>query len=737
MQDAICVVVVSLVLMGSIGTGIGTETALGEAASGQDEPLVASAEGERSDSSSRRTDIIKSIEFEGNRKFKDEVLRQRLGFELGDRLDPFLAEGGRLTIADVYRKIGFAFVEVSLDRDRLPEGHLRYAIDEGPHVRIASVHFVGNDTIGSGTLKQVVKSKTRKWLLLSVPYTEDAIEEDLDRLRGFYYDHGYLDYTITSETKFTADQAAVRITFVIDEGPLYRVGSIVLAGNAHFTDQQLRAQMELKEGQVYLKPTADREARNLVRLYHEHGFVDADVRQGPRFTPRAGDNLVTVEFQITEGKRFRIGRIDVTGNEKTQDKVVRRVLDERGFTPGEWYNARIAPKQGGGLLERYVQQAASAQEVLIRPVESPGGDPNRKDVSVNMKEGGAGFVSPGVGISSDSGVIGRLVLVYHNFDLTDWPESLGEFLSMEGFRGAGQTLSLALEPGTRYSQYSINFVDPYWRDRPTTLNVLGRGWEWRRESHDEGRLIGSVGFEQRLQGRWRRSIGFRAERVKVDNLDFDAPQEIRDVGGDNQLYGVRLGIGETDVDDLYTPGRGHKVDARYEQVAGDHTFGKLEGDYVRYITLREDVLGRKTVLAGKLLGGTILGDAPPFEKFYGGGTGHYGLRGFEYRGVSPRGLQTHVDPPERKDAIGSDWIFLANAEITVPLGDENFALLFFVDSGTVDTGSYRLSIGTGIQIMVPQLFGNIPMRFQIATPLLKDDRDETQAFSFSGAGIWR
>lgn len=683
-----------------------------------------------------RADIIKSIEFEGNRKFKGHVLRERLGFELGERLDPFLVEGGRITIAEVYRKIGFPSVDVSLDRDRLAQGHLLYRINEGPRVQIESIKFVGNKAMGSGTLKKVIKTTEKRWLLLPFYYTDEAIEEDEDRLREFYYDRGYLDYAIEAKTELTEDKSRVRVTFFIEEGPVYRVGSIVLRGNTHFTDDQLRARMELREGQVYLKPTAVRDAREIARLYHEHGFVDAGVRQSPRFTPKAGESLVTVEIEISEGRQFRIGRIEITGNETTQDKVIRRVLDEYDFTPGNWYNARMAPKQGGGLLERYAQRSAVAQEVLIRPVDPPDGDPNRKDVRVNMEEGMTGLVIPGVGVSSDSGVIGRLVFRQQNFDITDWPDSLGELLSMKAFRGGGQSLSLTLEPGTEYSQYYVNFVDPYWRDKPTTLDVIGRSWERWRESYDEGRLKGAVEFEQRLENRWRRSIGFRAENVSVEDLDGDAPQEVRDVKGNNQLYGVRVGLGEVDVDDRYTPSRGHKVSASYEQIFGDDTFGLLEGRYVRYFTLYEDVLERRTVLALKALGGTVVGQAPPFERFYAGGTGRYGLRGFEYRGISTRGLQVGVRNPEYKDPIGSDWVFLANAEVTVPLVGENFAALFFVDSGTVDTGSYRLSIGAGIQITVPQFFGDIPMRFEIGTPLLRDDLDETQVFSFSGAGMF-
>ena len=684
------------------------------------------------------TEIIKSIEFMGNRKFKDHVLRERLGFELGDRLDPFLAEGGRATISEVYRKIGYPFIKVSLDKDRMADGHLLYTIDEGPRVQIDEIDFVGNDSFGAGTLKQVVKTKQKKWLLWPCYFTEDAIDEDLDRLREFYYNHGFLDYHISAEKEFAIDGSGVRLVFTIDEGPVYHVGEIRFAGSVRYTREQLRERIELREGQVYLKPVAQRDAKAVSQLYREQGFVDADVRQTPRFTTREGDNLVVVEFEVAEGKQFRIGRIEVTGNETTQDKAARRVLDEYHFTPSELYNAKMAPKEGSGLLEKYVQRAVAAQEVMIRPVTPPDGDPNRKDVRVNMEEGMTGVIIPGVGFSTDHGVVGRLTFRQQNFDIMDWPEDVGEWLSMKAFRGAGQTFSIVLEPGTRYSQYGADFVDPYWRDRPVELDVGGRSWERFRESYDEKRLKGTVGFEQRLENYWRRSIGFRVENVGVKELDYDAPMEIREFAGDTQLFGARFGLGRSAVDDLYNPSQGHRFNIGYEQVTGDDAFGLLEGSYVHYFTLYTDVLDRKTVLSSKILAGTVVGDAPPFEKFYAGGSGRYGLRGFEYRGISPRGLQTNVPPAyaERKDPIGSDWIFLANAEIVFPLVGENFGALLFVDSGTVETGNYRLSIGAGIQILIPQLFGNVPMRFEISSPLLRDEDDETQIFSFSQPGMF-
>lgn len=740
MQDAIVVLFTSLIVMGGTCAWAASDaTAQPGTAPSADVPrddgtVAGPAKAPATGVELGRSEIIKSIEFLGNRKYKDHVLRERLGFELGDRLDPFLAEGGRTTIAEVYGKIGFPFVKVSLDRERMVDGHLLYTIDEGPRVQITSIDFAGNDSFRASTLRQVIKTKERKWFLWSTYYTDDAVEDDLDKLRDFYYNHGFLDYHISADKEFAPDGSGMNLLFTIDEGPMYQVSEIRFSGNTRFPTEQLRQKMELREGQTYLKPVALRDAKMVSSIYREQGYVDAEVRQTPHFTTREADPLVVVEFQVTEGRQFRIGRIDVTGNEMTQDKVARRVLDEYHFTPGELYNAKMAPKEGGGLMEKYVQRSAAAQEVMIRPVKPSDGDPNRKDVRVNIEEGATGVIIPGVGISSDNGVIGRLVFRQQNFDVTDWPEDLGEFLSMRSFRGAGQILSLTLEPGTRYSQYGVDFVDPYWRDRPVEFDVGGRSWKRYRESYDEARLKGTFGFEQRLDNMWRRSIGFRAENVEVKDLDYDAPREIREFHGGTQLYGVRFGLGQSELDDIYNPGKGHRFNTWYEQVTGDDTFGLLEGAYTHYFTLYTDVLDRKTVLSTSMLAGTVVGDAPPFEKYYAGGSGRYGIRGFEYRGISPRGLQTNVANPRRKDPIGSDWIFLAGAEVVFPLVGENFGGLLFVDTGTVETGQYRVSIGTGIQILIPQIFGQIPMRFEISVPLIKDEDDETQWFSFSQPG---
>lgn len=737
MRNAVIVVSVLMVLVGSgcastrFGARRSSRTSQKGTAAVESEPTAGPVTGDTKG-------IIRSIDFVGNEKYKAKTLLKRLDFKVGDYLDAFVVEAGRQTLIDIHRKIGFAFVEVTVYEEKLSEGRLVYAIDEGPRVRVASVRFTGNKAIGTGTLRKVVKTKTRKWFVRPHYYNSETVTEDTEKLQQLYYDRGFLDHKITAKEEFTKDKQKVRVTFTIEEGPAYRIEAIAFVGNDHFSHEQLQPLLETAPGEIYRKEKADLSVKRITRYYSERGFIDVQVRQRPKYKPEAAQSLVDVEFEILEGRQFRIGRIDITGNTMCQDKVVRRVLDEYDFTPGELYNADLAPKQGGGKLERYVQMSVMAEDATIRPIDSAGGDPNQKDVGVDIKEGMTGMIMPGVGVSSDSGLIGRLMYQQRNFDITDWPDSLGEFFSMRSFRGAGQTMRIMLEPGTEVSQYSVSFSEPYFRDRPVGLDVTGSSWERWRESYDESRLKGYFGFEQRRKSNWRRSIGFRAENVYVHSVHTDAPVEITDVEGNNSIFGVKLGTGKTVTDDRFNPSTGYSFRTNYEQVTGDHGFGILLGNYVRYITLREDVLERKTVLAAKALAGTVVGNAPPFEKFYAGGSSGYayGIRGFRYRGISTRGLRPGSDPPEYFDPIGSDWIFLANAEITVPLIGENFGALFFVDSGMIDTGGYRASIGTGIQILVPQWLGPMPMRFEIATPLMKEPEDETQFFSFSMGGLF-
>jgi outer membrane protein insertion porin family len=673
--------------------------------------------------------IVRSIDFVGNRAFGHKKLLEKLGFKVGNYLDPVLAQTYATTIAEFYRKNGFPYVEVSLDTGKLSVGKLVYTVKEGPRVKIDAVNFSGNSALKTGELKKTIKTRTRSWVFFSKYYQEEELAEDVSKLQKVYQKKGFLNAKIEAQRQFNADKTKLRVIFAVEEGIAYSVEDVVFTGNRQYDNQKLYGQLTLQNGQTYNEQKAESDTKRLVKLYKENGFINAEVERGIKFV---SDKTVAVEYTVKEGEQFRIGQVIITGNEQTRDNVVRRMLDEYDFQPGKWYNADIARGDGKGNLERNLQQILLTERdgatITPTPVAAAGG---QKDALVSIIEGKTGMVMLGAGVSSDSGVMGQLTFEQRNFDITDTPRSFADFITGNAFKGAGQTLRISLQPGTELSQYSVTFTEPYLNDKPTSLEVSGSSWERWRESYDEGRLKGFVGLEKRYRDKWRRGIGFRGENVKIKDVDYDAPTEIKDVKGDNFLTGARLWVGRDLTDSRFTPTTGHSFDVGYEQVTGDHTFGIANATYRRYFTLSEDLAERKTVLATKLSAATTVIDAPPFEKFYAGGTGTYGIRGFRYRGISTRGLQTNVANPERKDPIGSDWIFLANAETAVPLIGDNFSMLFFVDSGAIDTGGYRVGAGAGIQILIPQWFGPVPMRFELAAPLMKSDGDRTQTFSFS------
>ena len=667
--------------------------------------------------------LVRTISLKGNKAIKDLVLTKELGFKKGDYLDVFAARAGIDAIKEKYRKKGFPWAEVTLDEGAVMLGQVVYLIEEGPRPKVAKVSFVGNDAFSDGQLLKTIKTKKRKLLFFSVYYDPDQLEKDTQKLLEIYQRKSFLDAHVASHVDFNETKSKATVTFTIEEGPAYFVDSIHYTGNQFLTAEQLQVDLKLRPNYFYSEAWAEYDAKKIVSKYGEQGFIQTTVQIKRQFLP---DARVRVDFEIVEGSRFRVGEVLITGNTTYQDRTIRRIMDEEAFTPGSWYNADTARGNGEGELEKIIKQSVVAESTTIQPV---GDAPDTRDALVTVTEGQTGSIMVGAGIASDDGLVGQVSLTQRNFDITDVPDKFSDIFTGKGFRGAGQQLRIVASPGTEYSNYLIGFTEPYLYDKPVSLNVTGSLYDRIRETYDEERLTGRVGLQKRYSDDWRRGIEFRAEDVKIKNLDWDAPPDAVDVEGSNLLFGTRFYVSRDKTDSRFLPSKGYNFDVGYEQVFGDHTFGLLEGTFRRYKTLWEDLEELKTVLEMKVKAGTTIGDAPIFERYYLGGIGEWALRGFEYRGVSPRGGPS--DEP-----IGSDWAVVGNAEVSVPLGSETFSWLFFTDAGLIDEGNVRASVGTGVQILIPQFFGPVPMRFELAAPLMKENEDDTQAFSFSVGALF-
>ena len=669
----------------------------------------------------KEKNVIRQLTFSGEKRGDDEKLIEELGFSRGDYLDKFAAKAGAEKLTEYYHKRGYPFVKVDFDDSGIEEGRLHYAIDCGQKVKIKKVKFEGNKSIKSKELKSVIKGKTRTFGIFQNFFKQNTLDEDMVELQKAYDKRGYLDTKVTAKTNFGKKNKTVVVVYAIEEGNRYNVEKIEFAGNQFYSDANLTGTFKLKEGQFYSNEKSEHDRDEILKAYRGAGFINVEVSPVRRFVP---DDKVIAHFDIAEGERFRIGQVNISGNMTVQDKVVRRVLDDKEFKPGEWYNAHIAQGTGESELEKDIKTDVYAETATITPV---GDKPGQKDAEVRITEGKTGSIMFGAGISSTDGLIGQAVYEQRNFDIKKWPKNWRKFFSENAFKGAGQRFRIVASPGTQVSSYSISFTEPYLKDKPIAMTIAGSSWTRGMESYDELRKKGYLGFTRRMkQGRYR-ILSFRAEDVGVENIDDDAPKEVKDVKGDNLLGGVRIGFGRDTTDDRFSPTRGINYEAGYEQVAGDHTFGVLDGTYRWYKTIREDLAGRKTVLETKLFAGTVIGDAPVFEKFYAGGLGS--IRGFDYRGISRR---SGADD----DPIGSKWLATASGEVSVPLTKKALSALFFVDSGMIETGGIRASAGIGIQILIPQWFGPVPMRFELADPFLKDDKDSTQIFNFSVGSLF-
>ena len=666
--------------------------------------------------------VIRQITFSGEGKRRDdEKLIEELGFGRGDYLDKFTAKAGAEKLTEYYRKRGYPFAKVGFDDSGIEQGQLHYTITCGQKVKIKKVRFEGNKSIKSKELKSVIKGKPRQFGIFQNFFKQDVLDDDMAKLQKAYDRRGYLDTKVAAKTNFGKNNKSVEIVYAIEEGKQYNVEKIEFVGNEFYSDANLTGTFKLKEGQFYSDDKAEHDRDEILKAYREAGFINVEVEPVRHFVP---DNKIIAHFDVNEGGRFRIGQVNISGNTTVQDKVVRRELDEKEFKPGEWYNAHIAKGNGEGQLEKDIKSNVYAETATITPVGDKAG---QKDAEVRITEGKTGSIMFGAGISSTDGLIGQAVYEQRNFDIKKWPKDWRKFFSEDAFKGAGQRFRIVASPGTQVSSYSISFTEPYLRDKPIAMTIAGSSWARGMESYDEQRKKGYLGFTRRMkEGRYR-TLAFRFENVGVESVEDDAPKEVKDVKGDNLLGGIRLGFGRDTTDSRFTPTKGVNYELGYEQVAGDHIFGVLDGTYRWYKTLREDLVGRKTVLETKLFGGSVIGDAPVFEKFYAGGLGS--VRGFDYRGISRRAGADDVP-------IGSKWLATASGEISVPLTKEALSALFFVDTGMIETGGIRASAGIGIQILIPQWFGPVPMRFELADPFLKNGKDSTQIFNFSVGSLF-
>ena len=645
--------------------------------------------------------------------------------------DPIMLSFAQSSIERLYRDRNFALAQVTLLRDE-KTGVVTFDIVEGPKVFVRNVDFVGAASFGERELKKAVETKVY-WpfglLGHDGEYDPRQLDEDVASLQRFYRDHGYFDARVGRRVVWSKDLTEVQIEFLVDEGPRYVIDKVTFNGNERLTKEQLSQIVRIKPGMFYDRLKVRGAEQDMIKAYSPFGLIyNSSPLGGPQpdylniqeaqvFQLEPG--RVELVFNIGEGKPFRVGNIEVRGNSKTQDKVIRRAFD---VAPGDLYDS--ADVQAG---TRRLQASRYFTRLNVSPV---GDDPEQRDLLVEVEEGSTAILTFGGAVSSNGGVIGTLKYEQTNFDIGDWPTGIGDFFGGDALVGGGQTFRVLLEPGTLNSNATVTFFEPYFLDQNLGFGTDVYYRTYGRRQYQDRRAGGKIRFNPRVGRNFRTSLFLRGEDVRIFDLDDPFSQRAPDIleyDGHTTLTSVGAEIGYDLIDNPLLPSLGFQTNLGLEQygVFGGPDFQKLTAGFDGFVPLYRDLIDRPTVLELRVDSGYIFGDSPFFERLYAGGFGS--VRGFAFRGISPR--QGFAG-----DAVGGDFSLTGSLALGFPLYGDSIRGVIFNDFGTVESdlkfGTVRDSLGFGFRFQLEPL-GNVPIALDLAWPLNADEPDDRQVFSFS------
>lgn len=717
--------------------------------------------------------LVVDVQVAGNEKINDAQIAAVIDVVSGTPIDRFQIDRSARRVEELYRKKGYYYARVSVDEDELADtGLVLFRILEGERLKVTGIRFTGNQSFTPKQLRRELETKTASFFRKG-QLDDDKLDTDIANLITFYRDRGYLDIRADRLIQPAPNGRESIITYIIEEGPLYTLRSVQVQIETEdgappvFSQAQIAGLISIKAGDVYSVRELNNSLKTIREAYGQMGYVDAaDERSNSVFRLEKRDPdepLVDLIIGIGEGRRYRVGEVIIQGNDLTRQEVIRRQIELRPTRPldttamerskirlrrlrlfNDRTGAKITPQEPG--VEFFAEvwddeflpkarrpRAPRSPDPDTRITLDPSDESNHRDVLVEIEETNTGSFDIGGAISSDSGVIGRIALTQRNFDVRDTPDSPGEFFSGRAFRGGGQTFQIELLPGNRVQTYSISLSEPYLLESKYSgsASLFYRNRDF--DEFDEQRAGVRLGLGRRFGTRWTGNLTFRAEEVSLSDIEPDRPTDIFAVEDSNLLMGVEAKLSRNTLDSLTRPTKGSNSTISLEQVAGDFEFTKLELSHSTFIPIREDYLGRSTVLNLRGRVGYIpqgREDTPTYERFYMGGQS---FRGFNYRTVSPKGVRNDNGLPS-EDPVGGTWLFFAGAEIEQPFYEDIFSLVGFVDAGTVtfDPGldDFRVSVGVGIRFYIPAL-SPAPLAFDFGFPVIKQDDDDERLFTFT------
>ena len=655
------------------------------------------------------------IEFTGNTVFTATRLRQEIELKVGGSVDDTKLAKAKDAILEVYKSKGYpdATVDYSITKGSTP-GFSRavFTINEGGRGIIKDVIFEGATSFSHGKLAGVVKSDNRNWIKfwdLKRRVERTKIEEDIKALEEFYQNAGYLDAKVNDVQPQRVDDKNVNLVYRITEGPVYTVADVGVAGNKLYQTADLIPVFQLEGGQTFSLADMKIDLSTIADYYGSRGYADAKVT--PRIDKKAGGQLGIV-YAIEEGNQFKVGKISISGNQKTKEEVVRRELT---IAPTDEYNTIKIRKSQARLKNLDYFEA-----VDFMPVSSDLG-PDYKDINVDLKEKPTGQVQFGAGFSSIDNLVGFVEVTQKNFDVTNWPS----------FTGAGQRFRLGLKAGTRRKDFIMSLTEPYFMGERLSLggDLFYTEKTYLSDYFDQRDIGGSINLRKPLGDNSDLRLTYTLQQVEIYNIDQDASPEIASEEGD--FIQSRLGAAYVfdNRDSFQQPTKGHKI-----SVEGNLSGSFLGGDVD---TISLSLSGQKywkmpwdTIfsLQGEIASVDTNGGGdrvPIFERQFLGGANN--LRGFEYRDIGPK--------DSKGEPLGGNTMGYISAEVTFPIVSKIRGAIFtdlgFVNSDSWDysTGDYNADIGLGVRVNLPVVG---PVKIDYGIPITSDEfNDKGGQFQFS------
>lgn len=658
--------------------------------------------------------VINEIAFEGNDKLKDDALQAEIQLRPRQVFTRTKVQGDTNRLYQVYRRNGRFAVTIEpkiikLDQNRV---NLVFEIDEGPVTYVRGIKFVGNKRFSDDALRAEISTAETRWykfLSSDDRYDPDRLSFDQELLRRYYLSQGYADFRVLSAVaELSKDKDYFYVTFTVEEGERYKVGKITINADLRdFDENTLVPELDMAPGDWYNADRVQKTVDNFTDALAKRNFDFVAVR--PDVQRNREQLTVDLSFQISETPKIFVERIDINGNVRTMDKVIRREME---LVEGDPFNRAKVAKS-----EKDIKDLDYFEKVTVKTQQ--GSAPDKNVIDIEVAEKSTGELSVGAGFSTADGPLADFRIRERNF------------------LGKGQDLLFGTTIAGKRTEFDVSFTEPYFLDRDLSagISLFHTTRDLQDESsYDQKRSGGSFQVGYPLSENWRQSLRYRIEQNEITDVDSDASRYIRDQEGERLTSAISQTITYDNRNSKLFPTEGMNAwfTTEFAGLGGDADYvsAKLGSSY--FYPVYEDKVVLNVLGEVGAIGATSDGDVEINERFFLGGAN---LRGFASAGVGPRDTVTD-------DALGGNLFYRGSVELAFPIGvpEElgiqghaftDFGSLWDLDEDSagdiVDKNSLRAAAGLGLSWRSPMG----PVRIDVAAPYLSEDYDEKENFRFS------